>query len=340
MNYVLSVLITLSFYQQSYEQGSNNDIAVETVKRELSSTISELNNKVDRLNAQNTFKVTLLKKKVDELNAATISPRSDPKSTIDEATTTIEFLNSVVGSFEIIFAILGIFIAVLTLIIPFATYQYAVKPSQNALKELEANFDTRLKTYLENSRNTQIQNALDNIQGGSKELKHQGISFLTYIQNEGLSDDQLFKIYNMLKMNFSDNSIKGQLAFILTTRKTIYSSELFNNFENLSDPIIKQMALIYFAKTNYKENYNGISHILKISEDQQVDLHSLLLNFNQYSIEGVKEFLNDPKIIDLLSKASLEKLKTSLFSIINSLNGFNEDYKNTLLYKRLEEIKV
>jgi hypothetical protein len=338
MKYILTFLIILSFgvFNQTYAQTSKNNLKLEKVKKELNNTIFELNLRVDSLNANNTHSISVLNAKIDDLNSKSEIQKEDFTKSINNASTTIEYLNSVVSSFEIIFAILGIFIAILTLIIPFATYQYAVKPSQDALKDLESNFDSRLKTYLEDNRNRQIENALSNIQGESSELKHQGISFLTYIQNEGLSDDQLFQIYNILKMNLSDNSIKGQLAFILTTRKTIYSNELFNSIENLNDPVLKQMAIIYFAKTDYKENYNGITRILKKSETQLVDFHSLILNFNQYSIEDVKDFLNDSKIIGLLSDETLTQLKTSMVSIIKSLNGFDDEYKNTLLYKTIE----
>lgn len=258
------------------------------------------------------------------------------KRQIEEASITMEYLNSVVGSFEIIFAILGIFIAVLTIIIPFATYQYAVKPSREALEKLEDKFDARLKEYLSSNRNDQIEKALENIESGSSELKHQGISFLTYIQNEGLTEHQLFKVYNVLRSNLKDNSIKGQLAFILSSRKSIYAKEMFNGVANLNDPVIKQMAIIYFAKTNYKENYEGIENILRNSDNQQVDFHALLLNFNQYSSSDVEEILNDKKIVDLLKTDTLIELDSSMGNIIKSMNGTKINLKKSYLSQKIK----
>ena len=320
MKYLLALILGIFIFSNSEvsAQKTDNNSAIKRLHLEFSDSLNILNNRIKSL-------------KIESLNQSKVLIQK-----LDDASNTVEYLNSVSNSFETIFAILGIFIAVLTLIIPFATYQYAVKPSQDALKELEKNFDDRLKNYLESTRNNQIEMALNNIKSGSTDLKNQGISYLTYTQNEGLTDNQLFQVYSILKQKPSVFAIKSQLAYILSFRKNDYATELFNSIEVKDDPVVKQMAIIYFAKTGYASNYNGIEHLFNSKNDQDLNFINLLLNLNQYSTLDVNKVINDQKIIDLLTNETLHKLKNNLLSVLRSLNS-NLNYSDSYLYKKIEK---
>ncbi|MEN9304401.1 MAG: hypothetical protein RL264_2830 [Bacteroidota bacterium] len=239
---------------------------------------------------------------------------------LDEAANTISYLNSVTSTFSNIITFLGILIGIIALVVPFATYQYAVKPSKEALRDLEKYFDNRLEQYLWDNRNKQIDNAILKIKDGSPEEQNQAISYLTFTQSEGLTDAQLFQIYNIIKKNNFAINIKSQLVFILSSRKTDYASELFNSKVINEDPVIKQMAMIYFAKTGYKNNYDGIIHFLSSNEDQEINFNTLIGNLNQYNTSDINDLLNDSKIVDTLTEETLKKLKVSLPSIIKAYN--------------------
>jgi len=199
-----------------------------------------------------------VKKELVKTKQASLIQKETLSKKLEDSSNTISYLNSVIGSFSGFTTFLGIFLAILALVIPFATYQYAVKPSRDVLKDLEKSFDDRLEKYLWENRNNQINQAIESIRSGNAEEKSQALSYLTFTQIEGLTDNQLFQIYNILKKNQSDYSVKSQLAFILSTKKTDYATELFNNSQINDDPVIRQMAINYYAKTGYKSNYEGI----------------------------------------------------------------------------------
>lgn len=254
---------------------------------------------------------------------------------LDEAATTISYLNSVTSTFSNIITFLGILIGVMALAVPFATYQYAVKPSKEALKDLEKYFDNRLEQYLWDNRNRQIDNAILKIKEGSPEEKNLAISYLTFTQSEGLTDVQLFQIYNIIKKNNSAFDIKSQLAFILTSRKTEYASELFSSKEVNIDPVLKQMAIIFFAKTGYKNNYEGIVNFLSNGDNQADNFNQLIGNLNQYNTSDINDIFNDHIIIDLLNSETLKSLKDSLPLIINSF-FITTDFDNSYLNEKIK----
>lgn len=244
----------------------------------------------------------------------------DLRKNLDEATNTISYLNSVTSTFSNIITFLGILIGIIALVVPFATYQYAVKPSKEVLRDLEKFFDNRLEQYLWDNRNKQIDNAILKIKNGSPEEQNQAISYLTFTQSEGLTDAQLFQIYKIIKKNNFAINIKSQLGFILSSRKTDYASELFNSKVINEDPVIKQMAMIYFAKTGYKNNYDGIINFLSSNENQEINFNTLIGNLNQYNTSDINDIFNDSKIVDTLTEETLKKLKVDLPSIIKAYN--------------------
>jgi len=82
--------------------------------------------------------------------------------------------------------------------LPIITYQFGVKPSQNALKELETNLDNKVAAYLEKTRNEQVKKSIEHLKGDNNDLKGQAISFLSLTQHEGFSDEQMFEFFRLL----------------------------------------------------------------------------------------------------------------------------------------------
>lgn len=257
------------------------------------------------------------------------------KRDISDASKTIEYLNSLVNSFGQIFTILGIFIAIITLILPVLTYQFGVKPYKKALQELEKGMDQRLENYLKDARNNEIDKALRNIKEGNSELKNQAISYLTLTQHEGFSDSQLFQIYSILNKHRDENNIKSQLAFILSTRRNDYANELFNSPDVAEDQVIRQMAYLYYAKIGFEDNYDGILTILESSDSQNIEFRTLAFNLMQFSNGQVINLFNDKKIIDVLNDESLKELKKDISTLIESLNTTEEEYKESYLAEKL-----
>ena len=277
-------------------------------------------NEFDRFKLELKDSLSVIQNALIEKKTLEIENRDLLNKKLEESANTITYLNSVVGTYGIILTVLGLFIAIIALIDPFATYHYAVKPSREALKDLEKYFDTRLEQNLWDNRNKQINKAIDNIRNGNAEEKSQAISFLTFTHNEGLTDEQLFQIYNILRKNQSDYNIKSQLSFILSSRRTDYATELFNSSAINEDPVIKQMAMLYYAKTGFKNNYEGLMHIIGDEVNQETNFNTFIENLRQYNTSEVNEAINDTKLIDSLTKNTLKNLAKSFPAYITYLN--------------------
>jgi hypothetical protein len=324
MKYVILIFLFLSLANNCYSQKKKNTeveiikIEIENKKSQFSDSLKTLNKQIKNLTLENDFQKKQLESK------------------INDASKTIEYLNSLVNSFGQIFTILGIFIAIITLVLPILTYQLGIKPSQKALKDLEVNMDQRLENYLKNSRNKEIENALKNLREGNAELKNQATSFLALTQHEGFSDNQMFQIYTILNKHRDENNVKSQLAFILSTRKNDYAKELFSSDDISKDPVIKQMAYLYYAKIGFKENYEGILKILGSSENQYQEFLALAFNLMQYSSGEVVELFNDETIVDSLSNESLKTMDVQLRNSLISLNLVEELYEKTYLAEKIK----
>jgi hypothetical protein len=317
---LLFLSLTVNGYSQQKKKSEIDNIRteIEILKSQFSDSIHVLNNKIKSSNTD--FKIQ----------------KSQLENKVNDASQTIEYLNSLVNSFGQIFTILGIFIAVITLVLPILTYQFGIKPSQKALKDLESNMDQRLKNYLMNSRNIEIENAFKNLREGNAELKNQATSFLALTQHEGFSDNQMFQIYSILNKHREENNVKSQLAFILSTRRNEYAGELFNSDDVTKDPVIRQMAYLYFAKIGFKENYQGILKILEASDNQVIEFTTLAFNLMQYTSGETSELFNDKTIINCLSNESLNTLTTQMPETIKSLNLSQESYKQSYLFQKIK----
>jgi hypothetical protein len=131
----------------------------------------------------------------------------EQKNIINNASNTISYLNSIINSYSVTFSILTIFIAIIALALPIMTYQFGIKPSQKALKELESNMDARLIKYLKEKRNKDIADALANISGGNNERKSQALSYLSITSHEGFTDNQIFQIFQIFTILNGNNCL-------------------------------------------------------------------------------------------------------------------------------------
>lgn len=255
----------------------------------------------------------------------------------ENANNTIAYLNSVVGTFSNYLTLLGIFIGIIALVVPFATYQYAVKPSREILRDLESYFEKRLETYLWENRKNQIDNAIHSLKEGTIEEKNNAVSFLTFTQYEGLTEDQLYKVYSYLKSAKIESNLKSQLAFLLTHKATDFASEYFNSQQILDDPYLKNMAYIYFAKTGYTNNYPGIKRLIQQGDSPEIEFTTLFNILNQYNSDDLNRIINDPEVIDLMPQKSLLSVDKIIPQLLINLSS-DVHYNSSYLYKKVQDV--
>lgn len=314
--YLLTFFILLTSIEYSFTQKKNNPSSnTEHINRELSDSIQKLNNEIKVLKNRNN---------IPEINI-------DAK--LNDASKTIEYLNSLSSSFGSLFTILGIFIAIISIIIPILTYFFGIQPYKKTLEDLEKNIDKRLENYIKETRDKSISKSLKNILEGNSESKNLALSFLTFTQPEGFSENQFFQIYSIVKKLNNDYQVKSQLAFILSNAKTDYSKELFNSEEVINDPVIKQMAYMYYGKIGFKENYHGIEKILSASDDQATELKTLIYYIGQYSNSEIALFINDIKIIDNLKDECILEIRSSMSEELSKYIP-SSDVKSSYLFTK------
>lgn len=281
--------------------------------------------------------------------AITIKSQAPPEATVDNsarvesleeqietAGSTIEYLNTVVGTFGIIYTVLSILLGVLTIALPIITYLLAIKPSQKIMKEFEINVDKRLENYLRNARDKQIADAFEDIRTGKPEPVSRALSYLVFIQREGFSDEQFFRIYSLLKDETIAYSTESQLANVLSVHQNSYANTYFNDESVLKKQDLKIYALIYYSKTGFSQHYKGISHIL--SDENQVDQFlELLYDLHQYSTGDIVKLFNDETIIDMFLKKSLLSFRSEAETTFDLLDLDEAIFKDTYLYNRIDE---
>ena len=279
---------------------------------------------------------------IQSLNNKIIEQKKDIKRLEDknevklkDASATIKYLSSLVGSFGVVFTVLTCIIALITLGLPILTYQFGIKPSQKALRDLELNMDSRLEKYLKDNRDKQIEQAFANLQSESTELKSQGLNFLALTHHQGFTDSQMFKIYSLLKKNLYEQATKGQLSFVLSSRKNDYADELFNDKKYLGDPAIKQMALIYFVKTGFENNVGGLRKMIQLSSDKSQEYFSILINVMTYASGDLMKILNNQELIAELDENAIKKLKENYKHYLSAINVTEDEFNGTELNKTI-----
>lgn len=256
---------------------------------------------------------------------------------LNDASQTIGYLDSLINSFGQIFTILGIYIGLISLIAPILVYQFGIKPSQRALKDLETNFDKRLADYLRNTRNSEIDKAIDNIQNGTVEKLHQALSFLSLTQHEGFSDVQLYRIFSTLK-KAADLNTRSQLAFILSTIRNEYAETFFSVETMTADPVLKQMGYLYFAKTGFAHHVNKLKDIFNLSAPNTQEYLYFLSHLAQYSFNHTIDYFNDENLIDNLHPSILSDIKINIPTYLTSLSIPEQKYQETYLFRKLQSI--
>ena len=288
-------------------------------KKEFTDSINSLNHKLDESNEK--FKIQ----------------ESANQNRFKDASNMIDYQNNLVGSFGVIFTVLTILIALLTLGLPILTYQFGIKPSQKALRDIEINMDSRLEKYLKENRDKQIEQALANLKSDSTELRTQGLNFLALTHHQGLTDAQMFKLFYLVKKNMGEQSVKSQLSFVLSTRKNEYADELFNDEMYLDDKAIKPMALMYFVKTGFENNISGLKKIMSLSSNKSTEYFNILINIMTYASGDLLKALNCQELISGLDKPAISDLKGIHKHYLKTLNISHDKFEETELYKTIKD---
>ena len=255
---------------------------------------------------------------------------------VKQTTQTISNQNSVISSFGTIYTILTILITVVSIGLPILMYQFGIKPSRNALRDLELNVDKKVENYLSDTRAEQIKKSVEHLKGNNIELKSQAISFLSLTVHEGYSEQQLFEFYRLLKSDKLNDQHKWTMAYLLASKKNDYADEIFNDEKLLDNLYIKQTALQYISLTGFENFIKPLKYFLDKATIKSTEFLSFLSNINLYNSQLTFNFFNCKELIDHLDKKELCKIKSEINFYIDFLKIDKQQYQTTYLNQQAE----
>lgn len=222
--------------------------------------------------------------------------------------------------------------------LPILTYQFGIKPSQDALKDFEKDIDRKIDTYLFKTRDNQINQALENIKSKDIELRSNAITYLSLTQHQGFTDEQLFKLFQILKSKEIDQITKGTLSFSISTRKNEYATEYLR--EAIQDPTniyTKVPAIRYLGTIGIENHLDVFQKLLSNSTDKNIEFCTILNYLANVNNEAIKILINNNPFVDLLDKKSIEQLKLSVQHYLGSWRISEDDFQNSYLKTKLEK---
>ena len=330
MKNIFIILLILLSANVTYGQGKKTQL--EKKVDNLTEQVSTLNSKMlqikDSIKRKNTITKELIEKQKwkNEILEQRIKQASD----------TIANQNSLFDGFGILYTIITIVMTLLAIGLPIITYQFGVKPSRDALKELENNLDSKVETYLTKTRNEQVKKSIEHLKGDNDELKGQAISFLSLTQHEGFSDADMFEFYRLIKSDKLTDTHKGTVAFLLSSRVNDYANEVFGDKEQLKNNAIKSSAYQYIPKAGISSFIKPLSAFLRDNDNQYGEFWTLITFTHMYSKSACEEIFESKELVDILKTETLVTIKSGLQSLLENLKINKEAFNKTYLYQKIE----
>lgn len=298
--------------------------------------ITQSNNRVDKKIVELSDSLNVLKKQLQELKEKQDWKNEVLNDRLQQASDTIANQNSLLGGFGVLYTIITIIIALIGVVLPVLTYQFGIKPSQDALKEFENNADKKIKDYLKETRQEQIKKSIEHLKGDNVELKGQAVSFLSLTQHEGFTDQELFEFYRLIKSGKLSETHIGTVAYLLGSRVNEYANDVFGDVELLKSNVIKGSAYQYIPKVGYKNFIQPLKKFLTNNANQYGEFFTLLVFSNMNDANTVIEILNNNELVDTLTNETLKTMKNAMKSSLQNIKITEEEYKGTYLYEKIE----
>lgn len=297
----------------------NGLTARDTLKNESKSIeITQLNDSLSKLHKQ----IEILHKNTN-LDSEILENR------IKQASETISNQNSLISGFGVMYTVITLVIAFIGVALPILTYQFGIKPSQDALKEFERNSDQKLKKFLTKERSRQIEQAIENLESQNFQLKADALSYLSLTAYQGFSDDQLFRLFKILKSNCLDSNSENQIIFILSNKVSIFATEYFSNAIFSENINTKYAALKYFLNFENEKFIYFFKELISRALDKKSEILTLCLWVSNLRKEVVIDIFDNKEIIGLLNETELDEF-IKLLSIYKTTWGIDEEIFNNL----------
>jgi hypothetical protein len=257
---------------------------------------------------------------------------------MEQASDTINNQNSLFSGFSIIYTIITIIIALLGIVLPILTYQFGIKPSQKALKEFEQNIDKKLEKYLIKTRNKQIEQAIENLSSQDQELKISALNFLSITNHQGYSEQQIFKLFQLLQSDKLDELKKSTLANLLSSKKNEFATEYFKKAIIENWMYSKYAAIKYFSNIGIENHITLFRNLIKESIDKNSEFYQILTYAGISNKNAAIYLINDKEFIDNIDSETLKIFKSNGNSLAKSFQLNEDEFVSSYLKEKLSSI--
>lgn len=331
-------IILLALLQTAYSQDNNGQLKLDKLENRIQSIEKKIEDYEYLKQNQNNTLDSFKKIKHDFQEIKTF--KTDQSDIVNQTNQTIQNQNSLISSFGIIYTIITIIIAIIAIGLPLITYQFGIKPSREALKELENNLDKKVADYLKETRNLQIKKSIEHLKGENAELKGQAVSFLSLTQHEGFTDQELFEFYRLIKSGVLSDSHIGTIAYLLSSRVNEYANKIFGDKECLENNAIKSAAYQYIPKVGIQEFKDPLKSFLKDNTNQYAEFFTLLTFTNMYSSKMTTQIFDNQAIVDVLTDETLKLIKSNIKQTLENMKIDKKDFDGTYLSEKIEKVSA
>lgn len=267
-------------------------------------------------------KYDLLAKSVDDTRL---------RETLKSADLTIEKQNSWMTGFGTMYTIFG----VIAIVLPFAIYFLEIRPAHRVLQKAKNEF----KNHIDSFKIEQIDRAIENLRSSNVPIITDSTNFiLSHFPSTAFNENQLYKIYTILRFENILTLTKVNLSYILASHNYPFVREYFQivvakraSFALTEDLNLKNYAFNYLVKFHKDKSYLlGDLDTLISSFDNRTEALIEVLNWCQTdNTPLIPQIAGFKPLVDKFSHAELISLGQRINARADLLKNTNASYLET-----------
>ncbi|MBY8962659.1 hypothetical protein KJK34_07830 [Flavobacterium sp. D11R37] len=266
---------------------------------------------------------------------------------IIQATDTINNQNATISSFSTAYTVAGWLLGILAFISTFAIYLFGIKPSEEAIDNLENTMDGKIIEYFNDKHTEDMKYAINNLESDNVQNQNKGLYYLQLNLYDSIPEDKLYRIVNIAK----SNKLNEQQFYALTQYLYYSDSKIVKEYfeyiltSNSYNVSVKNISSNYFTKpSQILEGLETIKNYVINSKDASNDFSDLVRNFIETNNkEAVTFLINDIAIVKAVKEhgeslgMTYDEFRYYLY--INHLGGIFEmnELKKTYMYKNFND---
>lgn len=283
-------------------------------------------------------RIEVLEKKIDSIISIQESQKTRIlEERINQATETISNQNSIITSFGTLYSIITIVFALIGIALPILTYQFGIRPSQNALKDFEKTSEEKFNKYLEEKQVKEIDNAISNLKSEDSFTRNNSIKFLSLNYHNGFNTNQIDSLLQLLKDNSLEESTINQIHNCISNQKNENVKIYYLNYLSSTNTTEVDAKIYYCIK--FLNNYDFSDYKYNLANyisNKEYSFIVITTYLSQFSKSVLINLFNENNIINNLTENELNSLKSSQESYLKSTWKITkQEFEATYLFEKI-----